>query len=92
VRKKYRSHVGVLLDILQAISEENEPTITRIIYRANISHDRLKKYISRLLEQGYIRKKEVNGRIIYFLTDKGVKLMRELQLVRSVFDVLGFQL
>ncbi|RLE75964.1 MAG: hypothetical protein DRZ80_01890 [Thermoprotei archaeon] len=92
MRRKYRSHVGILLDILRAIDSEGRATISRIILIANIPYERLKPYLEKLLREGYIREVFESEKKLYEVTEKGYKLMHELQMIKRVFDRLGFPL
>lgn len=92
MRKKYRSHVGVLLDILKAIDSEGQSTISSIIQRANIPYERLKPYIERLIKEEYIREIRKSDKTYYEITDKGYRLMNELSYIKRIFDELGFML
>ena len=53
--KTYRSRLKIVLDILKAI-EEGEDRVTRILLYANLSHERLVKYLDELVEKGVFRK------------------------------------
>ena len=92
MRKRYRSHVGVLLDILRAIDSEGQSTISSIIQRANIPYERLKLYIQKLLEEGYIDEVKDSDKTYYKITIKGYRLMDELSSIKRIFDKLGFLL
>ena len=92
MRRRYRSHVGVLLDILRAIDSEGKTTISNIIQLANIPYERLKLYIQKLLEEEYIAEIKENDKTYYKITDKGYKLLDELSAIKRIFDKLGFML
>lgn len=84
--------MGVLLDILKAIDSENEATISKIIMLANIPYERLKKYLEKLLAEGYIQELSEDDRKCYKLTLKGYRLINELEGIKGIFDKLGFPL
>ena len=93
MRKKYRSHVGVVLDILRAIDEEGGANISRIMLKANIPYDRLRFYLEKLVKEGYIAvEQDDEGRIIYKLTEKGVKVLGELIFLKKFFESMGLPL
>lgn len=87
--RKYRSRVGILLSILEAIHRKEYATITEIIIRANIPHDRLKNILDRLIEKGYVQCVEKGDRRFYTLTSKGYILMNELRKIRDLMMGLG---
>ncbi len=92
MRKKYRSHIGVLLDILRAIEDDPEATITRIIMIANIPYTRLKGYLEKLEERGFIRKVKTGNKVILELTDEGRKFLMYLERLGKMLKDLGFPL
>lgn len=67
---KYRPDILILRDILNSIDEEGT-SISRIVNRAKIPHDRLKGKISNMVESGLILELNKGGRKKYFLTEKG---------------------
>ncbi len=87
--RKYRSRIGILYDILRAIYTSETAAITTIIMEANIPHNRLKKIINSLLREGYITEKEIDGTIIYKLTPKGYRLMKDLERLKGLLEGLG---
>ena len=53
---KYRSQFRIYVDIMHVIQRENnEAKPTRILYGANLSHDRLIKYLEELKSLGVIQ-------------------------------------
>ncbi|HDN01658.1 MAG TPA: hypothetical protein ENF42_01645, partial [Candidatus Bathyarchaeota archaeon] len=65
---KYRSKVRICVDILKVIEEHGKARPTKILYMANLSHDRLKKYIDDLLSKKLIEEDRENSHITYTLT------------------------
>lgn len=55
---KYRSEIKILADILRVIRREVRAKPTRIPYKANLSYDRLNKYLERLKSAGLIQELE----------------------------------
>jgi len=76
VTKKYRSRIQIYADILAEL-EHGEASITQLLYRANLSHTRLVKYLNNLIESGLVRRVESEGSIRYVLTSKGLEFLRE---------------
>jgi len=88
--KTYRSRLKIVLDILKAI-EEGEDRVTRILLYANLSHERLVKYLDELVEKGLIETVEGGGKI-YRLTEKGYRFLRELERAEKLAEAFGFRL
>jgi len=74
------------LDILTAINEESGK-ISKILLYANLSYDRLMKYLKELLEKELI--KEEMGE--YKLTEKGYKFLEELRRAEKLAEAFGFR-
>ncbi len=74
--KKYRSRMQIYADILAEL-EHGEASITQLLYRANLSHARLVKYLNSLVDSGLVRKLESEGAVRYVLTSKGLKFLQE---------------
>ena len=90
-KKKYRSRLGIVLDILEAIHELEYASVTEIITYANIPYNRLKKILDRLLKKGYIDVMEEQNKKIYTLKPAGYKLMNELRKIKELMTDLGLE-
>ncbi len=89
---RYRSQFRIYVDIMHVIQRENnEAKPTRILYGANLSHDRLIKYLDELKNLGVIQE---NGRDekVYSLTQKGVEFMNNFRKIESFASAFGFTL
>jgi len=84
--KPYRSRLKIVLDILTAISEESGK-VSKILLHANLSYDRLMKYLNELLEKGLIE--EEMGE--YRLTEKGYRFLEELRRAEKLAEAFGFK-
>lgn len=66
---------------------------TKILYSANLSHDRLRQYINELLEKGLIRAVEQNGSSrVYVLTEKGREFLREFIKIERFSQAFGIDI
>ncbi len=94
-KKPYRSKMRILVDMMRAIRDEGDDGAgpTRILYAANLSHDRLKQYLEELLDKGLIE--EVlgsNGSRTYTLTDKGREFLREFVKIERFSQAFGIEI
>ncbi len=88
---KYRSQIRIFADILHAVErEKGNAKPTRILYGANLSHDRLIRYLTQLKEQGLIQEIGVSDRTTYSLTDRGVEFLKEFRKVSQFAEAFGF--
>ncbi len=92
VRKEYRSHVGVILTILEFIHAQNTVGITKIVRDANLAYDRAKTYLDRLEKKGFLKREEQGRRKFYTLTTQGCKFLKRLKDTKVFFETLGFPL
>ena len=89
--RKYRSQIRILADILEAVSRgKGETKPTHILYTANLSHDRLVRYLDELKERQLIEEKNNPDGITYALTDKGIDFLREFKRITNFTEAFGF--
>lgn len=85
--KRYRSKTRLLMDILKAVKEEGDATVTRLLFIANLSHPRLKEYLDELQGKGWIEQGEAEGKTVWRITNDGQKVLGELDRIeRSMAD------
>ena len=87
----YRSQMKIYVDIMRVIQqEENHAKPTRILYGANLSHDRLLKHLDELKTLGVIEEVvEIDDRF-YKLTQKGIEFMNQFRAVERFATAFGF--
>lgn len=89
---KYRSQFRIYVDIMHVIQREsNEAKPTRILYGANLSHDRLIKYLQELKGLGVIQESGTEDKV-YSLTQKGVEFINNFRKVESFASAFGFKI
>jgi len=89
---KYRSQLRIYVDIMSVIQREsNEAKPTRILYGANLSHDRLVKYLDELKTLGVIQETGTVDKV-YSLTQKGIEFMNNFRRVESFASAFGFRI
>lgn len=92
MREEYRSHVGVIMSILEVLNSQEETNITNILFLANLPHKRAKEYLKKLEKEGYIEKRQEGRSKIYAITKEGKHFLKELETVQRLFNNLGFPL
>jgi len=92
MRKARRSKVRIVADILKVIAEENGAKLTRVLYGANLSYERLVNYLNELKEKGLISEKEEEGGVKYYLTERGFNFLREFKKVEEFARSFGIEL
>lgn len=91
--QKYRSQIRIFADILDAVGRKRgEAKSTNILYAANLSHDRLVKYLRQLKEKQLIDERYDSDKTIYVLTDKGIEFLREFRKISGFAQAFGFEI
>ena len=87
--EKQRSVLRINLDILNAVSEEGEAKPTHILYKANLSHERMVKYLDDLTGKGLLQMNQDGENRTYTLTPKGVGFLLEMRRAESFVQGFG---
>ncbi len=85
-----RSKIHIFVDILKLIQRKNgmaKPT--HILYGANLSHVRLKKYLGALEGNGFVEKTCKANQVLYKITPKGQEFVSEFKKVESLSEAFG---
>lgn len=90
--KARRSKLRILVDILKVIEEENGARITQILYGANLSYDRLVKYIEELLSKGLVDERKRGQSTVYYLTKKGREFLVEFRKIEKFAEAFGVKI
>ena len=94
-KRAYRSKMRILADMMRAIQSEGEEGAgpTKILYAANLSHDRLTQYLDELIEKDLIREAnpESDNRI-YLLTEKGREFLKEFIRMERFSEAFGIDI
>jgi len=94
-KRPYRSKMRILADMMRAIQSEGEEGAgpTKILYSANLSHDRLIQYLDELVEKELIKEvgPESNNRS-YLLTEKGREFLKEFIRMERFSEAFGIEI
>lgn len=94
-KRPYRSKMRILADMMRAIQSEGEEGAgpTKILYAANLSHDRLTQYIDELVEKGLIIEVQPDSsNRNYILSEKGHDFLREFMRVERFSEAFGIEI
>ncbi len=86
-----RSRISILTEILKLIGESGGMKPTHILYKANLSHPRMKKYLAMLIEGGFIEEVKLK-RTVYRITEKGERFISEIKKIEKFSDAFGVQI
>lgn len=87
--EKPRSKIRIYMDILQVIREDGQAKPTRILQKANLSHDRLTRYLGELVDKSLVSENQDNGNRYYTLTEQGTKFLDELKKAQTFASGFG---
>jgi predicted transcriptional regulator len=94
-KRAYRSKMRILADMVRAIQREGDEGAgpTKILYAANLSHDRLTQYLDELVEKKLvIETGNSDSNRVYHLTDKGRDFLREFVKMEKFSEAFGIEI
>jgi predicted transcriptional regulator len=94
-KRAYRSKMRILADMMRAIQSEGEEGLgpTKILYAANLSHDRLTQYLDELIEKDLIREVDPESENrVYVLTEKGREFLKEFVRIERFSEAFGIEI
>ncbi len=77
-----RSQMEIYIDILRAVADGKKKP-THIMYRANLSWTRLKRYINFLMSQDLLNEEVNEGTTAFSLTQKGKEVIGYFKKIES---------
>lgn len=87
MKKEYRSKLRICIDILEAIYRVGWAQQSYLMREANLSYDRLMKYLELLASRDLITMDQ--SRALYSLTDKGAELLNEYKRFERIAKAFG---
>jgi predicted transcriptional regulator len=89
---RYRSKGRIFADILRAVDDAGKARVTHILYKSNLSHDRLSKYLD-MLEEGNLVKRAQDGDVTYYeITEQGRRFLVEFRRVEEFANAFGLEI
>jgi len=84
-RQRNRTRVEILVNILNVAHEG--ALKTHIMYKANLSHKQLDKYITHLSNNGMLRRisDPVSGKLRFEVTEKGLEFLKDYSRLSNYF-------
>lgn len=88
-----RNKLDIIFDILRAIqNKRGSIKPTHLLYKSNLSHDGMKRYLGELMDNGMVEENEdaKSKKKMILLTDKGFKFIEEYRKVKDFTESFGF--
>ncbi len=89
---RYRSKGRIFADILRAVKDDGRAKPTHILYKANLSHDRLTKYLSLLEDSELVERSVEDDKTEYSITEKGERFLVEFRRMEQFADAFGLEI
>ena len=79
VEKNYRNSTQIICDLLTVTQDsgQNGIAVTSLCQKGNLSHSRLRNFLSRLTGSGLVNKIEYDGKNTFVITQKGRLFLEE---------------
>ena len=79
VEKNYRNSTRIVCDLLAVTQDsgQNGIAVTSLCQKGNLSHSRLRNFLSRLTGSGLVNKIEYDGKNTFVITEKGRLFLEE---------------
>jgi predicted transcriptional regulator len=85
-----RSKLDIVYDMLRAIEDKGGRIIpTHLLYKSNLSHQRMKLYLDELMQRNLIKEAEHKGKTVYELTDEGRKFVQNYKQMKEFTQAFG---
>jgi predicted transcriptional regulator len=84
--KKYRSHFEIIALIIEAVKDGGQGKFS-IVKRASINCGQFDKFLSSLLDMGFVEEERREGRPSYRASERGLAFLRQYYVLLSMFLV-----
>ena len=92
-KSERRTKLAIFSDILRVLQRNNgvaKPT--HILYGANLSHKRMKQYLSEMLEKEFVQEASAKGKKVYRITKKGQEFLMQAKKIKEFSEAFGIEL
>ena len=85
-----RTKIDIIYDMLKAMQDKGGRIIpTHLLYKSNLSHQRMKLYLQELKEKNLITETEFKKKLHYEITDTGRKFLQSFKQVKEFTEAFG---
>jgi predicted transcriptional regulator len=85
-----RTKIDIIHDMLKAIEDKGGKIIpTHLLYKSNLSHQRMKLYLKELLDRELIEETKVKKKTYYALTEQGSKFLQQFKQMKEFTEAFG---
>ncbi len=85
-----RTRLEIVNDMLRSIQEKGgKIKPTHLLYKSNLSHNRMSSYIDYLKEKGMIEEKTAKNKKVFEITEKGFSFLENYKKIKEFSDAFG---
>ena len=85
-----RTKIDIIYDMLRAIEDKGGKIIpTHLLYKSNLSHQRMKLYLEELKQKQMIAETHVKDKLVYEITDEGRKFLQNFKQMKQFTEAFG---
>ena len=85
-----RGRLDIVYDMLKAVQDKGGSILpTHLLYKSNLSHARLKKYVAELEQKGLLETKAEKGKTRFVLTVRGSEYLANYGKLKGFIDMFG---
>jgi len=85
-----RTKIDIIYDMLKAIQDKGGTIIpTHLLYKSNLSHQRMKLYLDELKEKKLILEAHEKDKMVYKLTDEGLGFLKNFKQLKEFTEAFG---
>ncbi len=85
-----RNKLDIIYDMLRAVEEKGgKIKPTHLLYKSNLSHQRMKLYLDELIEKKFLAEQEDKKQKFYELTDDGRKFLQRFKQMKEFTEAFG---
>lgn len=85
-----RTKIDIIYDMLKAIQDKGGTIIpTHLLYKSNLSHQRMKLYLDELKEKKLILEAQEKDKLVYKLTDEGLQFIKNFKQLKEFAEAFG---
>ncbi len=94
VEKKYRNSTQITCDLLTVTQDsgQNGIAVTALCQKGNLSHSRLRNFLSRLTGSGLVNQIEYDGKNTFVITEKGRLFLEEYTKFHEFVGSFGLEM
>jgi predicted transcriptional regulator len=94
VEKNYRNSTQIICDLLTVTQDsgQNGIAVTSLCQKGNLSHSRLRNFLSRLTGSGLVNKIEYDGKNTFVITEKGRLFLEEYTKFHEFAGAYGLEM